>query len=90
MIVSAFCSAALQLFVVPIAARGQAAVEYAIKSAGGAVAGSGGSAVAGCRVDSSLLSCLGRSYPRTMAVVAVVVCLLLVRWLATCGRYGTR
>ena len=77
----------LQLLIVPIVLRAQAATEYALKSAGSAVTGSGSSAIAGCKTDSSLLSCLTHCYPRTTIVVAVVTCLLIVRWLAGVARY---
>ncbi len=78
----------LPLLAVPVVLRAQAAVEYAVKSAGGAVAASGGSGIAGCKVDSALLSCLSHFYPRTMMLAAVVICLLIVRWLA--GHTGYR
>jgi hypothetical protein len=78
---------ALPFVAVPGILRAQAAVEYALKSAGSAVAASGGSAVAGCKVDSALLSCLSHSYPRTTIPVAVVICLLIVRWLAVHAEY---
>jgi hypothetical protein len=63
-------------------------VEYAVKSGTGALAANGGSSIAGCNVDATLLSCLSRSYPRAMIVVTVVACLLIVRWLA--GHSGHR
>jgi hypothetical protein len=77
----------LPILALPIVLRAQAAVEYALKSGGSAVAGSGVSAIAGCRVDPALLSCLSHSYPRTMTVIAVVICLLIVRWSASRSRY---
>jgi hypothetical protein len=77
----------LPLLAVPGVLRAQAAVEYALKSAGSAGAASGASAIAGCKVDSALLSCLSHSYPRTTTVVAVLICLMIVRWLAIHARY---
>jgi len=72
-------------FAIPVVLRAQAAVEYAVKSASGAVAANAGSSIAGCKVDAALLSCLDHSYPRMMIVIAVVVCVLIVRWLAIPG-----
>jgi hypothetical protein len=78
----------LALFAIPVVLCAQAAVEYALKSGSGAVAANAGSSIAGCKVDAALLSCLNHSYPRMMIVIAVVVCLLIVRWLA--GHTGYR
>jgi hypothetical protein len=77
----------LPLLAVPGVLRAQAAVEYALKSAGSAVAASGGSAIAGCKVDSTLPSCLSHAYPRTTMVVVVVAALLFLRWLAGGARF---
>jgi hypothetical protein len=77
----------LPLLAVPGVLRAQAAVEYALKSAGSAVAASGGSAIAGCKVDSTLLSCISHSYPRTTIVAVVVATLLFLRWLAGGARF---
>jgi hypothetical protein len=82
--------ASVLLCLANIAAHAQAAAEYALKSAGSAVAGNGGSAIAGCRVDSTLLPCLSRSYPRATTMTAVVISVLFWRWLTARGRYGTR
>lgn len=85
------CPAALSLFAVPVFLRAQAAVEYAVKSAGSAAfanGGSSGSSIAGCYVDSNLLSCLSHSYPRTTIVAAVLICLFVIRWLAGHAGYG--
>ncbi len=62
-------------------AYGQAAVEYALKSSGGAAAGSGAPLKIGnCRVDSTLPSCFSQSYPRaTVVVVALITVLVLWR-----------
>lgn len=76
------------LLVLPVVLRGQAAVEYALKSAGSAAAAGGGSAIAGCQVNSTLLSCLGHSYPRTAILIGVVIGLLILRWLARPKGYG--
>ncbi len=61
----------------------QAAVEYALKSAGSAVSGSGtGAAIGGCRVDSTVLTCLSRSYPKTFIIVIGILVVILLWWLA--------
>ena len=73
--------AILPLFAFPTVLRGQAAVEYALKSAGSAIEAGGASAIAGCAVNSALLSCLSHAYPRTAILVAVAGCLLIGRWL---------
>ena len=80
--------AALYVFALPITLLAQAAVEYALKSAGSASAVSGNATLAGCRMDSALLMCLSNAYPQTTILVVVVVCLLVVRWLA--GHAGYR
>lgn len=72
---------ALPFFALPITLGAQAAVEYAMKSAGSAVSASGSAAIAGCKVDSVLLTCLSHSYPRTMIFAAVVICVIIMRWL---------
>jgi hypothetical protein len=64
-------------------AYGQAAVEYALKSSGSAVSGSGAPAtMGGCRVDSTLLTCLSRSYPTTTIIVAGLLAVMILWWLA--------
>ena len=74
---------AVYLLAIPITLAAQAAVEYALKSGGSVAAASVGSAtVAGCRLDSALPACLSRAYPQATIVVVVVVCLLIMRWLA--------
>jgi hypothetical protein len=80
--------AALYIFALPIALLAQAAVEYALKSAGSAAAVSSNATVAGCRMDSAVLTCLSHVYPQTTILIVVVVCLLIVRWLA--GHIGYR
>jgi hypothetical protein len=67
--------AALYLFALPIALLAQAAVEYALKSAGSVSASGGNATVAGCRMDSALLTCISHAYPQT-TILIVVVCLL--------------
>jgi len=60
------------------AARAQAVVEYAAKSATSAVSGtSGGASLGACRVDSTVISCLRQNYPVAFQVVLVVICLLV-------------
>jgi hypothetical protein len=73
---------ALPLFALPLTLLAQAAVEYGLRSAGSAVSATGGVAmIAGCRVDSALLTCLNHSYPATMLLIAGVICLIMARWL---------
>lgn len=56
----------------------QAAVEYALQSSRGAVSAVGGdAAIGGCKVDSALLACLGRLYPKTMIVATVLLALFI-------------
>jgi len=60
------------------AARAQAVVEYAAKSATSAASGtSGGASLGACRVDSTVISCLRQNYPVAFQVVLVVICLLV-------------
>jgi len=60
------------------AARAQAVVEYAAKSATSAVSGtSGGASLGACRVDSTVISCLRQNYPVAFQVVIVAICLLV-------------
>jgi hypothetical protein len=60
------------------AARAQAVVEYAAKSATSAASGtSGGASFGACRVDSTVISCLRQNYPVAFQVVLVVICLLV-------------
>ena len=66
-------------------AFGQAAAEYALQSSRGALSASGSGSFGGCSVDSRLLECLTRSYPKATIVVVAVLALLILRWL-TRGR----
>lgn len=59
----------------------QAAVEYALQSSGGALSASGGASIGGCSVNSTLLACLTRSYPKATIVVIGALTLLILRWL---------
>ena len=78
---------ALPFFTLPITVLAQAALEYGLTSAGGAVAASGGSAmIAGC----SSLTCLNHSYPGTTILIMVAICLIIIRWLSGPARYRTR
>jgi len=70
---------ALPLFAIPAVLLAQAAAEYALKAAQSPVSASRRVSVAGCQVDSDLLTCLSHSYPRTTVIVLVVVFLLVVR-----------
>ena len=82
---------ALPFFTLPVNLLAQAALEYGLTSAGSAVAAGGGSAmIAGCRVDSALLTCLNHFYPGTTILIMVAVCLIIIRWLAGRARYRTR
>ncbi len=78
----------LALLACTTSAFGQAAVEYALKSSGGAVAASSSAAIGGCKVDATLLSCLSRLYPKTTIVVVGLLLLLVLRWLFKW--YGSR
>ena len=61
---------------------GQAAVEYALKSSGSAVPASGaGAIIGGCRVDSTLLTCLSHAYPKTTIIVVVLLAVMFLRQL---------
>ena len=79
--------AVLYIFALPITLLAQAAVEYALKSAGSAPPVSSNATVAGCRMDSAVLTCLSHVYPQTTILIVVVVCLLIVRWLAGHARH---
>jgi hypothetical protein len=60
------------------AARAQAVVEYAAKSATGALSGSGsGVHLGACRVDSTLMTCARQSYPVTFQVVILAMCVFV-------------
>jgi hypothetical protein len=79
------------LFTGRITLLAQAAVEYGLLSGGRAPSASGGfAAIAGCRVDSSLLTCLNHSYPETTILVAAVICLILVTRLSRRSRHRAR
>jgi hypothetical protein len=80
---------ATALLASPLALLGQAAAEYALRSAK-AISVDSGTAIAGCPVDSALLTCLGHSYPRTAILAAVVLCLVIVRWLVGTAAYRAR
>jgi hypothetical protein len=72
---------ALPLFASPLTLLGQAGIEYALKSAGAVSISVGSAVIAGCQVDSALLTCLNHYYPRTVIVSAAVIFVLVVRWL---------
>jgi hypothetical protein len=60
------------------AARAQAVVEYAAKSATGALSCSGSVVYLGaCRVDSTLITCAGQSYPVTFQIVILAMCVFV-------------
>ena len=59
------------------AARAQAVVEYAAKSATSAASGTSGASLGACRVDNTVISCLRQNYPVAFQVVLVVICLLV-------------
>ena len=64
----------------------QAAAEYALRSSGNAVSTGTNTTIGGCRVDSALFACLGRSYPKTTIAVIVLLTLLILRWLTRAHR----
>ena len=70
--------------------RAQAALEYALRSGQAATATSDTSSIAGCKVDSGLFSCLTHNYPRATIAVAVVLSILVLRWIAGSAGYGRR
>lgn len=62
------------------AGYGQAAVEYALKSSGGAVGAAGANAAIGsCRVDSTLLTCLSHTYRKTTIIVIGLLVIMILR-----------
>ena len=61
------------------AAHAQAAVEYAAKSATGAVSGAASSPHLGaCPLDSTLVPCLRQFYPATFYAAVAIICVLLL------------
>jgi len=59
------------------AARAQAIVEYAAKSATSvASSNSGGASLGACRLDSTVISCLRQNYPVAFQIVLVAICVL--------------
>ncbi len=59
----------------------QAAAEYALRSSGSA-ASAGGAHIGGCKLDSTVVTCLSRAYPKATIIVVVLLTLLTLRWLA--------
>lgn len=60
-------------------ADAQATVEYAAKSAAGAVSGGVSSAHLGaCQIDSMLVPCIRQLYPVTFYVAVVAICVFLL------------
>ena len=74
----------------PIGLFPQALVEYALKSGSSVLSHVAGSGIAGCKVDSALLACLGRTYPWVAILVVGVICLLIARWLSGITRHNAR
>jgi hypothetical protein len=72
-----------------LALRAQAAVEYALKSGQSALAADGSNSIGGCSVDSRVFSCLSRSHPKAAILVAILICLVLMRWFFRYGRSGS-
>jgi hypothetical protein len=69
------------------AAYAQAAVEYAAKSASGALSGSGSDVHLGaCRIDSTLITCVRQFYPVMFQVVIVAICVFAATLLFRTGR----
>jgi len=74
--------AALPLLAFPLSLLGQAGIEYALKSGGTPPGTANGAAViAGCRVDSTLLTCLTDSYPQGTLAAGAAMVILAVRWM---------
>ncbi len=61
-----------------VALKSQSVFEYAQK--GSPSTDSGPNAIAGCPVDSSMLTCLSRLYPTATIITAVVIALLLLNF----------
>lgn len=81
---------AFSLFALPGALLAQAAVEYALKSGSSVVSHIEGSRVAGCKVDSSLVVCLSRSYPMAAVLIGATICVFIVRRIVRLTGYRTR
>ena len=82
---------ALSLFALPVTLLAQAAIEYALRSGDGALSANGRLAtIAGCQVDTSLLTCLSHFYPGTMLLIAMALCLIMLGWLSGRGRHRAR
>jgi hypothetical protein len=81
--------AAAAVLVSPLILRGQAAAEYALKSAQ-SLSVDGSATIAGCPVNTTLLTCLHHSYPRTTLLAVAVLCLVIVRWLTGFVTYRAR
>ena len=56
----------------------QSVLEYAEKASGSAV-DSGTNSIGGCAIDSGVVTCLSRVYPRTAVVTGIVIALLFMR-----------
>lgn len=72
---------ALVLVALPFGLLAQALVEYALKSGSSVLSHVANSGIAGCKVNSALFACLGRTYPWPAIVVVGVTCLLIAYWL---------
>jgi hypothetical protein len=79
----------LSFFAFPLTLFGQAAIEYAMKTGTSLPTGER-TAIAGCQVDSALLTCLGHAHPRGAILGGAVLLFLLVRWLGGSGAFRTR
>jgi hypothetical protein len=74
----------------PLTLPGQAAVEYALRSAN-SVSLDSSATIAGCPVDSALLTCLNHAYPRaTLLVAGAAIFFIIVRWLTGSASYRAR
>ena len=80
----------LATFAFPIQMFAQAIFEYALKSASGTLSQITSSRIAGCNIDSGLFACLSRAYPWTTVIVAAMIVLLIVRWLAAISSNNAR
>ena len=60
------------------AAWAQAAVEYAARSAAGAVSATGGDFhVGACQVDRTLIACVSHLYPKAFQLVMLAICVFI-------------
>jgi hypothetical protein len=63
----------------PFALCAQSVLEYAEKATGSG-ANTGTNSIGGCAMDSGVITCLSRLYPRTALVTGIVIALLFLRF----------